>query len=34
MKTDPILQQIDRDGFTVLAAVFASREIETILHSP
>jgi ectoine hydroxylase-related dioxygenase (phytanoyl-CoA dioxygenase family) len=33
MKTDPILQQIDRDGYAVLAAVFESREIETILHS-
>jgi hypothetical protein len=32
MKTDPILQQIDRDGFAVLAAVFESREIETTLH--
>jgi hypothetical protein len=33
MKTDPILQQIDRDGFAVLAAVFESREIETTLQS-
>jgi hypothetical protein len=33
MKTDPILQQINRDGFAVLPAVFASREIETILGS-
>src|SRR5437899_6600195 len=33
MKTDQILQQIDRDGFAVLPAVFASPEIQTILGS-